>query len=273
MEVSTEGRYRMRTQADRTSSKGNQNKWHRNGIWYKADGLGYEALAEILVSGLLQKTNIGYFVKYEYARIERDGMVFHGCRSADFMRPDDDKLVSVERLFQTFEGESAAKAILKYEETEDRIRYVVEKVEQFTGIRQFGDCLRKILTIDALFMNEDRHFHNLAVIRRQDGTYRECPVFDQGAALFSDVKGDYPLDLNLEACYKKIQAKPFAADFDRQLDACEALYRNIRVRMWFTMKDVEQILQNFQEIYKEQVLERVREVMRMQMRKYEYLFL
>jgi F0F1-type ATP synthase membrane subunit a len=43
--------------------------------------------------------------------------------------------------------------------------------------------------------------------------------------------------------------------------------------MWFTMKDVEQILQNFQEIYKEQVLERVREVMRMQMRKYEYLFL
>lgn len=65
MKVSTEGRYRMRTQADRTSSKGNQNKWHRNGIWYKADGLGYEALAEILVSGLLQKTNIGYFVKYE----------------------------------------------------------------------------------------------------------------------------------------------------------------------------------------------------------------
>ena len=28
------------------SSKGNQFKWERNGIWYKADYTGYEGLAE-----------------------------------------------------------------------------------------------------------------------------------------------------------------------------------------------------------------------------------
>lgn len=271
MKVSTEGMCRIRTSEDMTSSKGNQNKWNRNGDWYKADGLGYEALAEILVSRLLQKTNVGHFVNYEYELLEREGTFFHGCRSVDFMLPDDDKLVSVERLFQAFEGESATKAILKYPEMEDRIRYVAEKVEQFTGLPSFGDCLRRILTVDALFLNEDRHFHNLAVIRRQDGTYREAPVFDQGAALFSDVKGDYPLELKLEACYERIQAKPFSVDFDRQLDACEKLYGTARIRMWFTMGDVVRILQEFRGIYEERILDRVREVMRVQMRKYQYL--
>ncbi len=33
-----------------TSSKGNQSKWFSDGNWYKADGLGYEALSEVLVS-------------------------------------------------------------------------------------------------------------------------------------------------------------------------------------------------------------------------------
>ena len=78
--------------------------------------------------------------------------------------------------------------------------------------------------------------------------------------------------MGLEACYKRIQAKPFSADFDQQLDACESLYGDVRVRAWFTMKDVEQILEEFQSIYEKPVLERVRESLRMQMRKYSYLF-
>lgn len=34
--------------AGRASSKGNQLKWERNHIWYKADYTGYEGLAEYL---------------------------------------------------------------------------------------------------------------------------------------------------------------------------------------------------------------------------------
>lgn len=33
-----------------TSSKGNQEKWLDNGVWYKLDQFGYESLAETLVS-------------------------------------------------------------------------------------------------------------------------------------------------------------------------------------------------------------------------------
>lgn len=255
-----------------TSSKGNQNKWFLNGVWYKEDGLGYEALAEVLVSRLLRKTNLGITVDYTYEPLEKDGGLFHGCCSRDFLTEEDDKLISVERLFQTYLGRSAAKAVLDYEETEDRVRYLADQVENITGLEQFGVYLKKVITTDALFLNEDRHFHNLAVIQRKDGTYRECPIFDNGAALFSDIRGDYPLDMDWERCYEKIQAKPFSVDFDRQLDACDLLYGGFRFRAEFTIQDVEAVLEEFRGVYEERILERVRTVMRMQMRKYGYLF-
>lgn len=258
--------------SDRISSKGNQNKWTCQGIWYKADSLGYEALAEVLISRLLEKTNANLFVRYSHVWLKKRGSLLHGCQSENFLTPEDDKVVSVERLFQTYYGESAAKAVLRYAETGDRIQYVTECLETITGIQDFGGYLRMILTIDALFLNEDRHFHNLAVIRRKDGSFRKCPVFDNGAALFSDIRNDYPLDMELAQCFERTSAKPFSRSFDEQLDACEALFKDSPFRAAFTMKDVDIILEEFTGIYEAPVLTRVREVMRWQMRKYGYLF-
>ena len=39
---------------NRQSSKGNQMKWLKNDVWYKADYTGYEGLAEYIVSYLLK---------------------------------------------------------------------------------------------------------------------------------------------------------------------------------------------------------------------------
>lgn len=262
----------LRTEMDWTSSKGNQNKWFSDGIWYKEDGLGYEALTEIVVSRLMEKSNVNDYVKYEYEPLEKSGCVFRGCKSLNFLLPEDDKIISVERLFQTYQGESAVKSILQFAEIADRIQYVCDIVEKCTGLKNFGVYLKKIITLDALFLNEDRHFHNIAVILKKDGTYRECPVFDNGAGLFSDIKGDYPLGTDLQECYGKIQAKPFSFDFDEQLDACDILFGEFQFKAWFTIKDVEDILSGFREIYEERILNRVLEVMRIQMRKYSYLF-
>ena len=41
-----------------TSSKGNQEKWLDQGVWYKLDQFGYEALAETLVSMILECSNV-----------------------------------------------------------------------------------------------------------------------------------------------------------------------------------------------------------------------
>ena len=40
------------------TSKGDQRKWEIDGIWYKADYMGYESLAEVLVSRLLKKSSL-----------------------------------------------------------------------------------------------------------------------------------------------------------------------------------------------------------------------
>jgi len=255
-----------------TSSKGNQNKWYADGKWYKEDGLGYEALAETVVSRLLLKTSVRETVSYEYVELQKGSEVFHGCVSENFMDLSDDKIVSVERLFQAYEGEGASRMVLKREDTIGRIRYVADVVQAATGLPDFGRYLRDILTIDAIFLNEDRHFHNLAVIRKKDGTYRSCPVFDNGASLFSDTKGEYPLSMTAEECLKKVHAKPFSMDFDEQLDACELAFPQYPFHADFALKDVGNILKEFKGIYEDAALERVYDTMAAQIRKYGYLF-
>ena len=42
------------------TSKGDQRKWKVENIWYKADYMGYEGLAEVLVSHLLKKSSLKY---------------------------------------------------------------------------------------------------------------------------------------------------------------------------------------------------------------------
>lgn len=123
--VQVEGLERIAGQAETASSKGNQNKWYADGKWYKEDGLGYEALAEVVVSRLLKKTNVRQGVEYGYEALRRGDRIVHGCVLENFMKPEDDKVVSVERLFQAWEGQSAAQSVLAYE---DRYCSYVKKI-------------------------------------------------------------------------------------------------------------------------------------------------
>lgn len=53
------------------SSKGNQLKWFRDGIWYKADSTGYEGLTEYMISHLLQYSTLNQdeFVIYNLEKV------------------------------------------------------------------------------------------------------------------------------------------------------------------------------------------------------------
>lgn len=63
-----------------TSSKGNQLKWEQDGWWYKADGLGYEGLAEVAVSRILSYSNLDGVTDYEPGIIFYRGQAYRGCR-------------------------------------------------------------------------------------------------------------------------------------------------------------------------------------------------
>lgn len=77
------------------SSKGNQQKWLVNDLWYKADHMGYEGLCEVVVSELLKKSNITDFAEYFPIKIEFAGRKLNGCYSKNF-RKKNESIVTLE---------------------------------------------------------------------------------------------------------------------------------------------------------------------------------
>lgn len=257
---------------DRQSSKGNQLKWENHGIWYKADYTGYEGLAEYMISHLLQKSTLlqEEYVLYDLEQMKYKSNTYIGVKSENFLR-EGWQLITLERLFNSFFGESLYKSIYKIGDYEKRLRFLVTQFERITGLKNFGVYLNKLFTVDALFLNEDRHTHNLAVLMNENGKFAYCPIFDNGAGLLADTTMDYSLQEDVYDLMKEVRAKTICSDFDEQLDLSEQLY-GVNLRFSFTKKDVKMLLENVTE-YSAQEKERVETIIFSQMKKYEYLFL
>lgn len=253
------------------TSKGDQRKWKIDDIWYKTDYMGYESLCEILISSLLEKSNHPYsFVIYKPVQIKYNGQMLRGCSSHNFLK-ENQVLIPLEKLYRQYTGESMAVRLSEFSDVSERIQFLVKETEQITHIKNFGRYVTAMLELDAFFLNEDRHTNNIAVIYDETAQqYSLSPVFDQGLCLFADIMQDYPLDLSIESCLDKIEAKPFSFDFDMQLEAAEELY-GVQMHFSFTVKDIQEELQKIGLDYPEQVYRRVEQLLRRQIRKYAYL--
>lgn len=251
----------------RQSSKGNQLKWENDGVWYKADFLGYEGLAEYVISHLLKKSTLtaDEFVQYDLEEICYKSTVYNGVKSSDFLK-EGWQLITLERLYQNMTGESLYKTIFSIEDHTKRFEFLVEQMEQYTGLKDFGFYLNKLFTIDAFFLNEDRHMHNIAVLMNEVGEFKYCPIFDNGAGLLSDIRQDYPLGQDVYGQIDEVQAKTICFDFEEQLDISEAKY-NANLRFSFTKEDVDELIDKA-DIYSAEERERVRMILYTQMRKY-----
>lgn len=256
---------------DRQSSKGNQLKWENNGVWYKADYTGYEGLAEYMISHLLTKSTLlkNEFVLYDLEEIKYKSTIYTGVKSKNFLEKGW-QIITLERLFQNHFGTSLYKSIFAIAEYENRIKFLVSQVERITGLKDFGTYLNKLLTIDAFFLNEDRHTHNIAVLVNESGTFDYCPIFDNGAGLLSDTTLDYPVEEDVYDLLKEPRAKTICFDFDEQLDISEVLYGD-NLKFKFTQRDVKELLEKAT-IYSAEVRNRVEIIIYQQMRKYQYLF-
>ena len=258
-------------QNNRQSSKGNQLKWNNNGIWYKTDYTGYEGLAEYMISHLLLKSSLRQdeFVLYEPEQIRYKDAVYSGVKSNDFLEKDW-QLITLERLFMTFFGQSLYQSIFKISDPEKRLIFLVEQVERVTNLSDFGVYMNKLFTMDAFFLNEDRHTHNIAILMNKDGRFSYSPIFDNGAGLLADTSLDYPLGKDVYLQIKEVRAKTISADFDEQLDLSEKLYGN-HLKFHFHAKDVSDLLDGIS-IYSQEEKDRVRDILLSQMKKYAYLF-
>ena len=257
-------------QENRRSSKGNQLKFERNEIWYKADYLGYEGLAETVISKLLHYSSLdtSEFVDYDTEEILYNGQVFTGCRSHDFT--DGWQLITVERLLSLKYGRSLNQVVYAITDHTERLKTMVDLVERATGLRNFGPYMAKTLTVDSFFLNEDRHAHNLAVLTDNRQTFRLCPLFDHGAGLLSDTQLDYPIGRDPLQMISAARPKTFCESFDEQMDIAEKLYGE-QIRFSFDYHTVKTILDQAP-IYPEEVRQRVLDIIMEQRRRYTYLF-
>lgn len=252
------------------TSKGDQPKWQLDGKWYKADHMGYEALAEVLISRLLKWSNVPDFAEYAPILIQYQGKETPGCASKNFRRKNE-MLVPFERLHRAYKGQGLAAFLGGISEPQERIRYTVDFIEQTTGLTGVGEYLTFLLELDSFFLNEDRHTNNLAVIRNEKSKeFRLCPVFDNGLALLSDLN-DYPLDEDVYDCIRRVRAKPFDSDFEAQVEDAEALY-GMQLKFSFTQKAVAKELEFAKELYGEGIHRRVERVLLEQMRKWQVYF-
>ena len=255
---------------DRKSSKGNQLKFERSGIWYKADYMGYEGLAEYTVSRLLRYSTLkeDEFVLYEPEQIVYRDSTFNGCKSRDFTNGW--QLITLERLFQQVCGKGLNSMIYSIPDHASRLKMIEEQVERVTGIRGFGIYLAKLLTVDVMFLNEDRHTHNIAVMTNDRREYRLCPVFDNGACLLSDTTMDYPVGPDCLTLIKRARPNTFCQDFSEQLDIVESLYGE-QIHFSYGYHEVEAIV-NQADHYSEEIRKRVIDLVMSRRRTLEYLF-
>ena len=163
---------------DSGTSDGTQIKYFFENKWYKIDRYGGEGECEELVSsvlGLCDYTAENYVV---YNQVIINGE--RGCVSNNFLQ-DNEVFQSIYRLHYNVMGRDPA-AVTSMMDYNDAIDYIIEFVGKYTGV-DITVYLADTFTLDALILNEDRHFNNLGLI--YDGNrYRTAPIFDNGKSLF-----------------------------------------------------------------------------------------
>lgn len=173
-EINVDNEIKIETQNH--SSKGNQPKWLIGGRYYKADHMGYESLSECVVSAILKKSDINNFVEYVPVKILYDGKEHIGCESRNFLKKGEE-LFTFERLHRAYTGKNLSKTVAQIGEVRDRITYTVQFIEKVTGLKDVGKYLTAISEVDMLFLNADRHFNNLTVIRNEKKQFRAFTDF------------------------------------------------------------------------------------------------
>ena len=238
-----------------TSSKGNQEKWFdkETNKWYKLDQFGYEALTETVISKLLEKSNIESYTPFSFARYEMERLNVHGrdrtgCSSKNFLK-DGQSIITLSHLFSRQLGTSLKDKLERLSSDKKRIRYLAEATAEYTGLKEFPQYLTFLFEVDALFLNDDRHLNNIAVIE-QNGKFKYCPIFDNGAGLLSNVQFS-PMDISPQALIKDLVARPFNTSFTRQINTARSLYDKQLNMPQLTRKDIGSELEALLEYYPE----------------------
>ena len=163
---------------DTGTSDGTQIKYFFENKWYKVDRYGGEGEVEALASKTMELSGFApnHYVHYDEVLINGE----KGCVSENFLKLGE-SFITLYRLHMNITGQDPA-AVTSKMDYDDAIEYMISFVQNKAGI-DIREYLANTLTLDALILNEDRHYNNLGIIFSED-TPRCAPIFDNGKSLF-----------------------------------------------------------------------------------------
>ena len=92
-------------------------------------------------------------------------------------------IITLSHLFKR-EGHPSRETLMRVSSDKKRIAWLAEETAALTGLDDFPQYLTLLFELDALFLNDDRHWNKIAVLEK-DGRFDYCPIFDNGAGLLS----------------------------------------------------------------------------------------
>jgi hypothetical protein len=169
-----------------STTKGTQEKYFKDGYYFKLNKNGNEGFVEYLVSEVLKHSTIEkeLIVEYEYCNV--NGKL--ACKSANFLKKNEDFL-TVNTLYMKVTGyKNLDSKLARLGNARSRLDFILGIAERCRINREmFSNYMKRLMFIDLLIRNTDRHIHNYGCIYNYDtGIFREAPVFDNGLSLNTD---------------------------------------------------------------------------------------
>ena len=203
-----------------TSSMGDQEKWVIGDIFLKRDTLGYEGLAEVLVSELESRiVNRDFsYVDYKLCNIYNGEDTSVGCYSHNFLK-EDESFISVYDLIESFGKLNEFRKVYS-SGGKDVVRFLSSHMSDWTGISE-DDILKyfsNMVRLDYLILNEDRHYRNFGVVYSEENGYSLSKIFDNGLSLLSNLN-EYGADgYNVEYLIRRVKSRTFSTSFKKQVN-------------------------------------------------------
>ncbi|MBP5442029.1 MAG: hypothetical protein J6Y60_02205 [Treponema sp.] len=189
------------------TSDGTQDKFYKDGFWFKLDRYGGEGLAETAASIILKEGGLSPSQFVEYLPCVVNGK--NACYSKNFLK-DDESFITFYRLYKNVTGRDLAQ-VCSTMDYDDAIEYVMNFVKQQTNL-DIHEYLANTFALDRVILNEDRHFNNLGII--YDGTeFKTAPIFDNGKSFLIGNKRAIE-ENSLQDKIKTAHSKAFSPSFE-----------------------------------------------------------
>lgn len=244
--------------------EGSQLKRVKGNRFYKIDKYGYESLAEALVSDLEGYIEDLPHVDYYHELKTINGVKRQVCWSENCIGADEGETTFYDVLVKC-----GVWGRLQDCNGMDAVNLIVDTMDKYMKGKSCREYLSKLIFLDAITLNPDRHLRNMSIIQDSDGDRRFMPVWDNGLCLLANTR-DYPLSTDWKSAMYLVYSQPFHSDYIRQCSYfrdCDKLrikYKDFMEKLDVIESDLDSYL-----YYGNDVFKRMCRVLRFRLRKLE----